>query len=66
MCRFGDFSTSDLLKCVDALAGGIEGVHEMHFGSSFVKVRRSWCCRGIAGNCDCGGELEIFGTAHFG
>jgi hypothetical protein len=35
MCGFGDFSSDDLLQCINALALRVEGVHEMHC--------RSWC-----------------------
>jgi hypothetical protein len=30
--RLGDLTAIDLLQRVDALAGRVEGVHEMHFG----------------------------------
>ena len=30
MCRFGDLAGCDLVECVDALAFGGEGEHEMH------------------------------------
>lgn len=30
MRTFGHFSSGNLLECVDALAGAVEGVHEMH------------------------------------
>lgn len=32
--RFGDFAADDFLESVYALAGGVGGVHEMHFGGS--------------------------------
>lgn len=36
MRRFGHFTRDDLVQSVDALAIGIEGVHEMHVGRLFV------------------------------
>lgn len=32
MCRLCDFGTDNLLERVDALAVGVESVHEMHDG----------------------------------
>jgi hypothetical protein len=36
MSRFCDFARNDFLQCVDALARGVEGVHEMHFVGFFA------------------------------
>lgn len=58
MCGFRDFAFCDFLEGVDALAGGVEGVHEMHGGGSgpgvlladmlFAgDVAGSWCCSAI-------------------
>lgn len=38
MCGFRDFSGNDFLQCVDAFAGGVEGVHEMHFERGFDRA----------------------------
>lgn len=38
MSRFGDFATNDLVQRVNALAIGVDGVHEMHAAEGSVIV----------------------------
>ena len=60
VCGFGDFASNDLFQSVEALARGVEGVHEMHvcgFGcvqacgvisSDVISQTRSQLCLGLA------------------
>ena len=41
MRRLGDLSSNNLVEGVDALAGRVEGVHEMHDGDCFAVVLRA-------------------------
>ncbi len=49
MCGFGDFALGDLFESVDALAGGVEGIHEMHLGLRVLSCGYSVLVRGNVG-----------------
>ena len=43
MRRLGDLSSDNLVEGIDAFAGRVEGVHEMHDGDSFAVVSCTDC-----------------------
>lgn len=42
VCGFGDFGAGDFLEGIDALASGVESVHEMHGDGGAREVFRYW------------------------